>query len=456
MKQESPLQLRITRPYLFLLQLLSVALLLHFAFALKFLPVHFGLLLFLNLAIAFFPENRVLPFLSIGVGLTYSLTAYPVLANHSTIELFVSLGVVFLLVRSLLNKRPFLEPEQYNTLFRYAVFIVYFLTGFHKLNYGFLDPDTSCANDVNYNLFLIVFGADFRIPPVGTRLLQAATLFVELLVPFGMLMHATRKYAMMILLLFHLYLSICCFSNFSSLGLFLLTGAWLNLKKDGSVRRLTHSFRVYLFFAVLSSLIAFVFYHLIGIRYENGRISIPSFIASVVFATGFLYFGLYLIREADTPNTRNPIHWKLVLPVLVLFVWGIQSYLGLSNRANLTMFSNLISDTSRCNHVIVNTAHTKLFYFEEDKVLIQNASQNLVPLIGKNYRFYSYPFVEFQNRMKIWSSRLKEPVQLELIYRDKHYQITDLNKNTFAKQAWYYRFLYFRETPLQHSGKCMW
>jgi hypothetical protein len=185
-------------------------------------------------------------------------------------------------------------------------------------------------------------------------------------------------------------------------------------------------------------------------------ISIPSFAAGVVFATGFLYFGLYLIRETNTADTINPIHWKLVVPVLVLFVWGIQSYLGLSNRANLTMFSNLVTDTSRCNHVIVNTAHTKLFYFEEDNVLIQNASPNLVPIIGKNYRFYSYPFVEFQNRMKIWSSRLKEPVQLELIYRNKHYQITDLNKNRFAKQEWYYRFLYFRETPLQHSGKCMW
>lgn len=450
------MKLQITRPLHFLLQLFSAALLLHFAFALKFLPVHFGLLLLLNLAIAFFPENRYLPLVSIGVGLTYSLSAYPALANHSAIALFVSLGVVFLWVRSYFVKRPFLEPAQYNTLFRYAVFAIYFLTGFHKLNYGFLDPDTSCANAVNYNLFLIVFGSDFRIPLAGTRLLQGATLFVELIVPFGILVSATRKWAVLILLCFHLYLSLCCFSNFSSLGLFLLTGAWMNLREEESPLRLTRALRVYLCFALVSSLVAFVWYHLLGVHYKEGQISVPSFTASVLYAFGFTYFSMQLLKMAFADAASGPFSLKIAVPVLLLVFWGMQSYLGLSNRANLTMFSNLISDTSHCNHVFVNTVHTKLFYFEEDKVLIKNASNNLIPLIGKNYRSYSYPYIEFQNRMKIWSSKLKEPVQLELVYQNKWYQISDLSSNAFKKNKWYYRFLYFRETPLQNAGNCMW
>jgi hypothetical protein len=440
-----------------LLTLFTVCLLMHFGFAPDFLPFTVLLLAIACVALLFNPFDGFWPVVAVIAAMFQTGMKYPEVANHAALEFFISGGILFLVVRKWFGfKTPFFTPEQKSTLFRIVAFIVYFLTGFHKLNRGFLDPDTSCANEINLTLFRYFMNEGSSLPIVFIRFLQASTLFAELVVPFGLLFARTRTVAAVGLFFFHAWLCWFGFANFASFGLFFITGCLIDFRDHSFAKKIKPFLKIYIPVAVVAAVLAFAICNWGGKRLTGTNLS-PYFLTLSVFF-GFVYvFAARLVILNQKQNTITyPFSWKVVLPAIFVFLWGTQCYYGISNRSNLTMYSNLITETSRSNHLLIHTANTKLFHFEEDNLRIQKVSNNLLPHAGAVYAQYIYPKVLFRNRMKQWAEVVKEPVYIRVLYQNRIYEVRDLQSNPFMQSKWYDRFLYFRETPEKGVGYCMW
>ena len=72
---------------------------------------------------------------------------YPKVSNHSTLILFVNIYLIFsLLTKKLFQNKKLIISNNDFLVLRWTLIIVYFFTGFHKLNYDFLFSENSCAN----------------------------------------------------------------------------------------------------------------------------------------------------------------------------------------------------------------------------------------------------------------------------------------------------------------------
>lgn len=440
-----------------LLTLYAVSLMVHFGFAPDFLPVHFSILVIAGLLLVFQPNNIKWPLIAAVTAFIQFIGKYPELANHASLEMFTAAGILFLFLRKKTGKKAsFLTPQQLSQLFRYTTVTVYFLTGFHKLNWGFFDRDTSCANEINGYLLHYFISPEAGLPLAATRFFQASALFVELVVPFGLLFVRTRLTAAALLLLFHVWLCWMGFANFSSFALFLITGCLLDFSNRSAAVLLKKHLKVYVLIAILSAVAAFIICNWGGKRFTGQALSPWMLLFSALYSFVFVFFAIQLLRNCRQVKTNVKLHYKVVLPVLFVFLWGTQCYYGLANRGNLTMYSNLITEAGRSNHLLINTAHTKLFHFEEDHLLIQKVSDNLLTYTGNSYQQFTYPLVLFRKRAARWSEVVNGPVYIRLLYKNRVVEVTNLQKSPFTQANWYDRFLFFRETPLKGNGGCYW
>jgi hypothetical protein len=439
-----------------LLVLFTASLLMHFSFAVEahFVAITAAAIGCISLLIN--PQHRTLPLLAVAVAVVQNAIGYPELANHATLELFMGSSLfVLLAVERIRNKGQLLSAAALAHMIRTSAFVIYFLTGFHKLNWGFLDHDTTCANEMNLYLLRHFTPEDFVLPLTVTRLLQVGTLVAELVVPFGLLLIRTRQSAVVLLLLFHAWLCFLGFANFASLGLLFLTGSSITDQQLKRIR-IIPLLRKYLAAVLVIGLSAFFICNLGGKRMQGTEPSLWLVGLAALFSPVLLYIGQQLFRGYNRKEqVLSKPGWRWV-PAVCFLIWGTQCYWGLSNRATLTMYSNLITEAGRSNHLLINTNYTKLFRFEEDKALIRSVSPNLLPFTGEQYRQFSYPMVLLRKRAADWAAAIKGPVRLELEYNGALYVIEDLTNDPLLKKRWYDDYLFFRETPLHGLGGCYW
>ncbi|HMO31519.1 MAG TPA: hypothetical protein PKE63_12345 [Lacibacter sp.] len=442
-----------------LLHLFVVAQLVHFAFAPDQVPVVMGVLVVACIMLLLRPQQLIWPLLGVGITLPEQLGKFPELANHATLELFISLGILFVVLRYAAGRRsPLFTPDEKSRLFCTSAVVVYFLTGFHKLNRGFFDADTSCALHINHYLFRYLGGDAESLPLWLIRSFQGGTLLLELIVPFGLLFARTRRWAVALLFGFHAYLCFFGFANFASFGLFFLSACLLPFDRPPAINALYKPLQRYTQLTVPLAATAYLVCNVGGLRFEGDGLSLYFLGFSALFCLPYLWMAgrvLLTFRPVTRPAPA-PVRFRAWLPALLLLAWGTQCYYGTTNRATLTMYSNLVTEAGRSNHLLINTAYTKLFHFEEDYLLLREVSPNLHRFTGTTYHQFSYPLVTFRRRAAHWAREVREPVYIRLQYRGQTYEIRDLSGSPFARERWYDRYLYFRETPLKGYGVCMW
>lgn len=377
---------------------------------------------------------------------SYYLYYFPRQANHSNLALFFEIFILLLFIKFIFfNSTISLKKHQFTI--KIAFICIYFYAGFHKLNYDFLNTTTSCTNYILQNTFDFITGTKIAIPKIVTLTLAIGTLFIELILPFGLLFKKTEKYVVIICIVFHGILGLSYFSDFSSFAGFLLLFCTINLVTIS--KPLALFIRIYIGFVLAS-----IGYELVLMKF---KIINPKFlfISSLLFATGWFSFFYYYLKNYTPHFDWSYLSRKSVIFCAVfLSIWSLKGYFGYGNLANLTMFSNLTTEKSRSNHLIINTKYTKISNFEEDTLRIITLSNDLK---YEKLEGFLLPMVEFKYKIKEWTNHFEgKKLSATLVYKNDTIVIDDLKKSIYNQQKWYYNYLYFRKIQPKESIECYW
>ena len=184
-------------------------------------------------------------------------------------------------------------------------------------------------------------------------------------------------------------------------------------------------------------------------KYKN------TFIEGLIFDIGFVifiytFFKSYSAKEYTYAKKFNTL---LIPIILIINLWTLKGYFGLGNAGNLTMFSNLVTEKSTNNHLLIDTKKTKLFDFEENSVeIIYLKNKN----IKENFNGYKLPLVEFNFLVNYWNKTYTDKVPCKLIYKGKTFETDDIRTSEFNKIKWWYKYLSFRKIQTKGSNECRW
>ena len=440
-----------------LLHLLTVSLMVHYGFTEHFSPWQMVAATTASIVMLFRPTELFWPLLAVGMTLLDYAVVYPELSNHAVIQFFICLGIVFLAVREQFTKKPFFSADRKSSVLRATVFLIYFFSGFHKINYGFLDADQSCVHTLNGYIVRVVAGEHASMPLWLTRFMQLATFFLELIVPFGLLFARTCKAAVYSLFLLHGYLFMAGFAHFASVSMVILPACLLNYHNKDEAEKIRQRLKPYVYIAAIASVFCIVLCNMGDKKFEGQLLSRWFFLCCGIYFIAFLY-GINLFRSVRPVSIQKKAyrHYTVILPILFIFLWGMEPYYGLSNRANMSMYSNMITMAGRDNHLLINTKYTKLIPFEEDYVQVLEVSESFRRFFGNDYQYYYYPVITFRKRAADALKKMNEPVFVRLLYHGKEIVIDDLQKSPWSASKWYDRYFYYRPTPKPGLGICVW
>ncbi len=369
--------------------------------------------------------------------------SFPRMANHGNLELFIGLFLIcFLLLKYKDIKNNSLSVKNITWFFRFSLLSIYFLAGFHKLNSGFFSTNGSCSVLINQGIFSTETLTNSTIALV----FQVGTVIIEMLVPFGILFSKTRKIAALILFCFHIYLTFVGFSNFSSLAGFLLLGSLLSLEKLKQKHLI-----IYTISAVIAVITGFFLRSYTTLSFYS-----IAFISGSIYNIGWVYFFYSLVKGIKNENKKLQFLWQFIIPVFFAFLWASQAYLGLSNTGNLTMFSNLVTESERSNHFLIDTKKIKLFSFEDDHVTILKLPDFCLWNGIEKLEGYDLPLIEFKTQVNFWETKYKAKLPATLVYKEDTLQIDDLKNSSFSSAKWWYKYLHYRKIPRKGQNECLW
>ncbi|WP_298120530.1 hypothetical protein [Flavobacterium sp.] len=383
------------------------------------------------------------------ISIYFLIDKFPRIGNHSTIILSFSLFLLVVFALKLSSKKTIFNTNLVSYFFRTITVTIYFYTGFHKLNTDFFNPCVSCVNEVNVYALSNFINERFVLPEFWSHFFQYGTLFIELILPFGLLHFKTRKITGFLLLCFHCYLSLSGFADFSCVGLFLILGCLVNFEEKTISKNNLKAVKPFLIFIILAIIIR---YYLPTFGIDNYK---NTFIEGFIFDIGFVifiytFFKSYSAKEYAYAKKFN----AYLIPIFVIInLWTLKGYFGLGNAGNLTMFSNLVTEKSTNNHLLIDTKKTKLFDFEEDYVeIIYLKNKN----IREDFNGYKLPLVEFNFLVNYWNKTYTDKVPCKLIYKGKIFETNDIRTSEFNQTKWWYKYLSFRKIQSKGPNECRW
>lgn len=302
------------------------------------------------------PANRLAwPALAVlGVALTWF--ELPTLPSHWVLGGLVSLAIA----AAAATKNP---TEWFERTARLLLLSFYAFAAFAKLNTGFLDPAVSCAvlytNQTLESLHLPT------VSPTGPLAVPVAlgTIAIELSVPVLLLRRRTRTAGAVLGMAFHMLVSLDLgqhFYDFTSvlLALFVLFLPTAT-RADVAVRlRVDPLFAKALAAAAAAVL---VLTHLPGGGFE----SVGRFGAFVLWLPFCAWFAAALVGalRATRPAGRKGAAVAFRPPgvvaaalVLVTLLNGLAPYLELKTASAFNMYSNLVTENGRSNHLVIRRA----------------------------------------------------------------------------------------------------
>lgn len=377
------------------------------------------------------------------------LFKFPRMANHSNLEFCIEIVILVFFIGKILNPRFRVAPNTMSAVFRVSVVAIYFYTGFHKLNTAYFNPCVSCVNEINEYIFRNFTGIKINLPSAFSYFFQYCSIFVELVLPFGLLWNKSRKITAIFLLLFHFYLNFAVYADFSALAAFLILGCVIDFGSETIPKNVAKAFRFYALFTLLS-----IFANYVVLKFSINP-SNRGFIHGFIFNIGWFIFFFTFFKTYTSKVLRferKPVLLLSVCFVLISF-WTLRTYIGLGNSGNFTMFSNLVTEKTRNNHLLIDTKKTKLFDLEEDNVLILKLPDTL-----KNQKLEGFrlPLTEFKYQANQLCKKYNVKLNCTLVYKNDTIVIPDLRNSKFSETEWWYKYVFFRKIQPDGPNECMW
>ncbi len=351
-----------------------------------------------------FPRNYGL-FFAIAMGhLALSLSHLPTGSNHNLLSLFVTFGLAATYIQIAISQRRLVvNPSQHFDLFvpigRWTLLIMYFFGTFHKINTDFLNPTSSCA---------VFFWHRYGFPeiiarsPIAHSLAMYGTLVLEATIIAMLLSRRFRWWGIVLGVCFHAFLALQPDGWFRAFSVLSIALHSLFLPPD-ALSRFTNG-------KVGRALIEF--FVPIGRRILYGIVILAAWVLAWNFLPRpaewlfiialFLLFVVAYCREpakAATPAIQWLRSPSIVVNLLVLafFLNGLSPYFGFKTGQSIAMFSNLVTEAQRSNHLFM--PNIPLFdYQDRVATIIESDHPSLLAAKNSGRKLVEYHVLDALNR----------------------------------------------------------
>ncbi len=436
-------------------------------------------LAFLILTIAA-PKHRYVVFIFFLVMSSYFIfEKYPRVSNHSTLILFVNFYLFISLLSKLFTKtyKVIISNNDFLVL-RWTLIIVYFFTGFHKLNYDFLFSDNSCANWYHTKLLFNITNNIIKPYPDFIYVISPFLVVVlEITESIGLMFRRTQLFALYSFILLHIYLSLGGFIDFAAVCISLMI-AFIPAK---NFQKYQHYFsqnidilfvkidRIYFYVMCVTciGLIILIERTFNIIQASNHRIII--FISGLLFIANLVFLSWYFLKKIftdrifvwESENLFFKIPFQVYSFIALLIFQGSQNYLGLSTAGTFSMFSNLRTEGGSSNHLILKDNPLEIFEFQKDLVYIESIKPPYYQLnyTTNNIKNSVIPRLVFEEYLYNLSQMNISNVDIILEYRNKKLLVKNiLNNSNWTPNTlnFKHKYLYFRKIYLSNNVPCVW
>ncbi len=387
--------------------------------------------------------------------ISYALYRYalmfPNLANHSNLNFFLLL----LMLPAQIQLTVFRSQSDFMNLirsFRLTVVLLYFFTIFHKLNWDFLNPDTSCANDKLGDYLKMIPPQYFKVGQWVRTLNPYMGWLIEGIIPLSLTVGRWRKFGILFLVVLHFILAPMGFTDFSSLA---MAFAWVFVVRETVEPERTWRHFQWLVGASLVMELAFAPW-----RFARG-IEVYSFAEGILFALIYAPFlFIYCRNNIYSGTLKLPRFVGYNLFLILFFLFGFSNYLGLRTAGTFSMFSNLQTEGKTSNHILLSSNPFKIWDFQEDVVEIVDVH----PSIQGFYRHMPYPgqkipVVEFARLIDKMKGRSNSYRKFKVIYNGEVFETEDAvfdEDFRFDVPWWQKKFLKFRLIQGRGPQICHW
>lgn len=342
----------------------------------RFPPGLDQLLLLASAVLAFCrPRSSRALFLLMLVSTVSAVIQAPAQSNHTITRNFLVLGYWLSFLIAMSRNRPMGEIFGNFTMAGQAVLLVmYFFGIFHKINSGFLNPETSCA---------VALWEQLPAPLNWISGLPAeyaaiyGTFVVEGGIAMMLIARRWRHYGIAAGIAFHLLLAMSSYAMYIAFtvlsiamhSLFLSNGAARNILNSKPMMLLESRSRDPVYIAA-----AIVFLLLLGMLAFNGAYGVASLFA-MPLVLPYCWVILRYGRSEESATNREPAGLMVGLIVLVAFFANCaMPYFGLKTAQALNMFANLRLEQGISNHLIFSAGRRPFDYLEHIAMLKDGGS----------------------------------------------------------------------------------
>jgi len=299
-------------------------------------------------------------------------TVMPFTDNHGYLMGLVNLGLLTAALTWLAGGRRRGEAFRLPDRYVLAILLVcYGAAAVAKLNSGFFEPGSSCAVGMFHDSLRISGMAGHDLFEPFEPALPYVVVCTELLIPTLLLIPATRRSGIVVVVLFHLSLSLSPTATAIDFTIVLFALVFLALPAAGATRArewMLHACAVLAplpararsaAFLLVAAGIALLLAVGIG-GWPGNRNWIWLAGTALVVGTGLLRLAIFGPADARERRAAEPApRWPRLsaLPYLAFFGLALANvsapYLGSKNVGSFTMYSNLRTDRNDCNHFLI-------------------------------------------------------------------------------------------------------
>jgi len=317
--------------------------------------------------LVFHPQSRKIMIALTSFQIFYLFREMPFTDNHLYIMGFVNAGLLFTAIRSFKSDQSYIEfAEQSASYICAALLIAYFSAAFAKFNSGFFDPEYSCAVSMFYDSASVITKTAF-LPYFMESILPYSIAAIELSIPVLLLVKKTRHTGIILLILFHLAISISPTATALDFTVMLFAFSVLFLD-DRALRELIKSVGLLRDFAIQTIISkkyivpGIIISLLIFLKVVSRVTMVSHNLYWFLLAPFALLFGGLIIlsivktgifrKSVKSENLFSSLNFTYSALLVLLFLNVITPYLGIKTTGTFTMYSNLQTENGRSNHFI--------------------------------------------------------------------------------------------------------
>jgi hypothetical protein len=329
----------------------------------------------------------------------------PSIDNHWAFAGFVDLALaaatLTFIVRRLVATRRVgeIDEDWYATaapFVRLLVLAMYAFAVFHKLNTGFLEPQTSCAVYFYKRISLTPLVPLFpqTVDPVEGKAVVLGVLALEAAIPILLFGRRTWWLGIAVGIVFHVMTG-AVMRHFPSIMLALywvfvpaeVQKRWL-AAVDAWIRRVARNRVGYVGVVTAHALLLSLAYVLVHELRAGGLAGLVVLRAWNVFVIAGAAIAIVAFIRTGGPvphppgRFRSRAYW--VYGVVALFVFNCMSpYLGLKTTTSINMWSNLVVTGEESNHLVVPADALRLFDYTSDVVTVKTSNDKKLHALGR-------------------------------------------------------------------------